>query len=354
MRHLLSLLLGIVMAPVLWVLAGLGGTRYLEAYGDADPDDGLTRAALLGVALLLATGLVLGLLLASRLSPVGPAVAGLTFLAVGVLFLLERPRVLEAVSELSGANRDALVFPLVTGVSWLLGMALVVPLAFPSRWRGRPAPVPATEPEAAPSGDGAPSGPSAPGGAPYGPPQGGPPGALHGAPQGLPPSAPGGLSYGPPQGPPGAAPYGHPHHRPGPPPGAGPYGPPQDAATQRVGAPSGPSQDAARNRPAQAYPPMPPGMLNSRPGPNRYGPPPAAPAQPSYTTYGSPADEADEGADPAGGGDYGRAGAGDYAGADRDLPTAPQPPPPPPPGARENRSSRRSFWDDDPDRTGRL
>ncbi|NUT32431.1 MAG: hypothetical protein HOV79_05080 [Hamadaea sp.] len=129
MRHVWSLLAGLLVAPL--VIAAL--SLLVSPSGDL----GYLKTVSLAVA-----GLLVGLLAAVPISPVGPIVAGL---------LLITPRV---ALEIFGPVRipigwvyvisDDVVFRTADGLyaysAVVAGCALLVAAASPSRWRGRPRP----------------------------------------------------------------------------------------------------------------------------------------------------------------------------------------------------------------------
>src|SRR5687768_17053822 len=81
MRHLGSLLAGLVIAPVAWVLIAAGQSRTVRTFERWQGMDQVHTGNLLRpLGLLAGAGLLIGLLLALRLSPLGPLVAGLAYL----------------------------------------------------------------------------------------------------------------------------------------------------------------------------------------------------------------------------------------------------------------------------------
>jgi hypothetical protein len=88
MRHLGSLLLAAVIAPLVWVLMGIGSAK---STGDLLASQRDVLAIGVGVAALLAAGLCYAPLVLARLSPIGPMLAGVAFLGAG-LWALVLPR----------------------------------------------------------------------------------------------------------------------------------------------------------------------------------------------------------------------------------------------------------------------
>lgn len=141
MRHLWSLLAGVIAAPLTWVLVSMGqdgSTRTVAGWVDSgryDTVDLIEPAAYLAVA-----GVVLGLLGTLRFSPLGPLVAGLLLIGPYAGMFADPFAVRDAVPgdwELSG---DPLVLrqPLDNGTLLLLGALLVMATFSVQRWRSWP------------------------------------------------------------------------------------------------------------------------------------------------------------------------------------------------------------------------
>ncbi|MFI1990077.1 hypothetical protein [Actinoplanes sp. NPDC020271] len=78
MRHLRSILYALVLAPAVWVLAGVGFTHDLTSRGR----DFFTAESLSGLLLLIFSGILYAIMAFSPISPLGPTVAGAVFLGV--------------------------------------------------------------------------------------------------------------------------------------------------------------------------------------------------------------------------------------------------------------------------------
>ncbi|MQA87997.1 MAG: hypothetical protein GEV03_26095 [Streptosporangiales bacterium] len=127
MRHLVGLILGIVLAPVLLYGAAWGSSHVLQAAARL----AVNRETVLGIGALLLVGVVVGALTSMRwLSPVGALVAGLFYLGLTVAFLAD----FRVVGDLF--PRGVLVLSFIgTGGVALLGAILVVSAMSPTRWR---------------------------------------------------------------------------------------------------------------------------------------------------------------------------------------------------------------------------
>ncbi|WP_326551515.1 hypothetical protein [Micromonospora sp. NBC_01813] len=133
MRHVGSLVLSLVLAPVVWFLAGLGLSEYAaarrEVYTQPPPE------ALIGLAALALCGVVYALLLLPRLSPIGPVLAGSSLLAMSVWsavdmanFYASMPRRLFGIDFVFTAPAE--------GLAVVLAVPLLATVFSPRRWRG--------------------------------------------------------------------------------------------------------------------------------------------------------------------------------------------------------------------------
>ncbi|MGH3648544.1 MAG: hypothetical protein ACRDTM_15385, partial [Micromonosporaceae bacterium] len=165
MRHVLSGLAGFFVAPLALVLYGIGS--YQSRLAMMQTFSGLDAAPWL--LLVLAAGVLIGLVAMLRTSPVGPLVAGGFYLLLLLINILSPRLMFQALHFVfGGASRGsfwgrmsfAIQDPIYSGAVGFVGAALVVAAFSAQRWRTWP------------SGPGA--APAPPG--PYGsPPFGGPP-----------------------------------------------------------------------------------------------------------------------------------------------------------------------------------
>ncbi|HZE40012.1 MAG TPA: hypothetical protein VE172_14495 [Stackebrandtia sp.] len=136
MRHIASLLAGIIIAPIAWLLIGAGTIGL-------DPDGLYKHAAgkpstVIAIAMFAVAGILLGFLATTRLSPTGPVVAALI---LGGLFALFRfsmtgfilPSAFTAVK----VPVQSAVAAGRSGTVLAIAAVLVVALVVPHRWRGK-------------------------------------------------------------------------------------------------------------------------------------------------------------------------------------------------------------------------
>lgn len=139
MRHFFGLLLGVVVAAALLVGGGWASQEAVRgAVQNVDPVRDTRMLIALGV--MVVVGLLLGLVLVTRVSPLSTFVPSMALLAWTVVYLLDVSRAASLVptgpsvhAELLQAGRGALTL-LSTGVYALLGIALFLPVLMPSRW----------------------------------------------------------------------------------------------------------------------------------------------------------------------------------------------------------------------------
>src|SRR5258707_9537989 len=146
MRHLVGLMLAIVMAAAVFfaaswgylkLLIGPAGLGRLPGGGGSLLHD---HAVLEGFGALLGVSLLAGLLMAvPRISPLAAGLPGLAMLAWTGLYLFSvrhAGQYIPLKTRAYGTGFEAMLFD---GVLALAGLAMLVPLFVPSRWRGNPA-----------------------------------------------------------------------------------------------------------------------------------------------------------------------------------------------------------------------
>ena len=144
MRQLVGLMLAIVMAAAVFFAASWGYLKLLilpAGVGRLPAGGGSllhNHAVLEGFGVMLGVGLLAGLLIAvPRISPLAAGLPGLALLGWTGLYLFSVRHAVQYIplkSRPYGIGFEALLFD---GVLALVGMAMVIPLFVPSRWRGR-------------------------------------------------------------------------------------------------------------------------------------------------------------------------------------------------------------------------
>jgi hypothetical protein len=144
MRHLIGVALAIVMAAAVFFAASWGYLKLLSgsARGTLPAGSGSLihdHAVLEGFGVLLAVGLLAGILMVlPMISPLAAGLPGLALLAWTGLYLFSVRRAIQYIplkSQTYGTGFEDLLF---NGVLALVGVAMIIPLFVPSRWRSRP------------------------------------------------------------------------------------------------------------------------------------------------------------------------------------------------------------------------
>ncbi|HEX5595808.1 MAG TPA: hypothetical protein VFX61_07290 [Micromonosporaceae bacterium] len=143
MRHIWSLLAGVVTAPLAWILISAGQSGSDRTISSWVKTDSFSWGNLIGPAVYLAVaGLLLGLIGTLRFSPAGPLAAGL-LLVTPYAALFAKPFVVrDAIPtgwQLSGEELP-LHLPLDNGTLLLIGALLLMATFSIQRWRRWPAP----------------------------------------------------------------------------------------------------------------------------------------------------------------------------------------------------------------------
>ncbi|NUR70279.1 MAG: hypothetical protein HOU81_05630 [Hamadaea sp.] len=137
MRHLWSLIAGVVIAPLVWAVVAFGQTVMGEVYTAGAPT-GYSSKVLLGAGLLVGAGLIAGLIASLRVSPVGPLLVALLYLGSSAL-LIFAPKT--GADVFDRVQKDVLghdvmtITPLKSGVIPVLGGVLLIAVFSASRWR---------------------------------------------------------------------------------------------------------------------------------------------------------------------------------------------------------------------------
>jgi hypothetical protein len=143
MRHLIGVALAIVMAAAVFFAGSWGYFKLLggPAKGTLPAGGGSLihdHAVLEGFGVLLAVGLLAGILMVlPMISPLAAGLPGLALLAWTGLYLFSVRRAIQYIplkSQTYGAGFEVLLF---NGVLALAGLAMIIPLFVPSRWRRR-------------------------------------------------------------------------------------------------------------------------------------------------------------------------------------------------------------------------
>jgi hypothetical protein len=150
MRHVAGIGLAVVLAGAVFFGAGWGYARLLQA-GLASPNVAALPAPganllhdttlLYGVAALAGAALLAGIFAAApRISPLAAGLPGLVLVGWSVWYALSMRRAVQHIPLRADSYGTGFTALLETGLLAAVGLALVVPLFVPSRWRARMGP----------------------------------------------------------------------------------------------------------------------------------------------------------------------------------------------------------------------
>lgn len=148
MRHRIGIVLAVIMTGVLFFPGAWGYLRLLRLPAPADQLSDLPARGgslisehhvLLAVAAVAGTALLAGILVAApRISPLAAGLPGLLLLGWTGLYLANVRQGVDLIplrSDPFGAGFEAMLF---NGVLGAAGLAMIVPMFIPARWRTRP------------------------------------------------------------------------------------------------------------------------------------------------------------------------------------------------------------------------
>ncbi|MEV5410345.1 hypothetical protein AB0K60_16090 [Thermopolyspora sp. NPDC052614] len=141
MRHVFGFLLGILVTAAL--LFGTGWATQGAVQGAANLIAPVNQTqVLVALGAIAATGLVLGLVLVARLSPLTVFVPSIVLLAWTVVYVLDVTRAMNLAPVAGNLQQDlvragrGMQTLLASGIYLMLGIALFIPVLMPSRWAG--------------------------------------------------------------------------------------------------------------------------------------------------------------------------------------------------------------------------
>jgi hypothetical protein len=147
MRHRIGLVLAVIMAGVLFFPGAWGYLRLLRLPAPADQLSNLPAGGgsllsyhhvLLALAAVTGTFLLAGILMAvPRISPLAAGLPGLLLLGWTALYLVNVRQAVDLIplrADPFGAGFEAMLF---NGILAALGLAMILPMFVPSRWRAR-------------------------------------------------------------------------------------------------------------------------------------------------------------------------------------------------------------------------
>jgi hypothetical protein len=139
MRHLWSLIAGVVLAPIVWAAAAYGQAVTAQVSANGAPTS-FESKMLIAAAAFVGAGLVFGIIGTLRLSPVGPLVAGLAYLACYGFAIAAPGTAKDAFDRVTkvGDYQIHYASALTTGLIPVLGAAALMAVFSAGRWRTWP------------------------------------------------------------------------------------------------------------------------------------------------------------------------------------------------------------------------
>ncbi|GII57222.1 hypothetical protein Pth03_56110 [Planotetraspora thailandica] len=141
MRHFFGLVLGVIVAAALLLGGGWASQETVRAAAQ-NLDPAKDTRILIAVGVMAVVGLLVGLVLIGKVSPLATFIPSLVLLAWTVVYVLDVSRAASLAptgastqADLAQAGQGMLNL-LSTGVYGMLGVALFVPVLMPSRWAG--------------------------------------------------------------------------------------------------------------------------------------------------------------------------------------------------------------------------
>lgn len=135
MRHLVGFILALAMLAAVFFGAGWSIARILAAHTAGTSLTNTSGAETL--AALVGAGLLLGILVATPLSPLGAGLPGLVLLAWSAVHVVNAHLALRLIPLSGMTYASGFKTMLTSGTLALLGIIMIVPLFVPARWRTR-------------------------------------------------------------------------------------------------------------------------------------------------------------------------------------------------------------------------
>ncbi len=132
MRHLGSIVLAIVFAPLIYLLAGVGQVKFVAGTAGASTD---WAAVGIGIGTLVVAALLYSVLVMTRISPLGPIIAAALLIAVELWAVFDQAGLVDKLGASTLGVHGAQEAPL-SGLALFIAVPLIVTIVSPRRWRG--------------------------------------------------------------------------------------------------------------------------------------------------------------------------------------------------------------------------
>ncbi len=136
MRHIGSLIAGILVAVAAWILIGLAQSKLLQSAVTGISTQNWARYGLPLLFLAIA-GLLIGLITATRISPVGPLIAGAAYVLLQLAYVTW-PAFLDWLPGSLFGESEIWTRPLRSGIFAVLGVAMLTAVLSLRRWQRWP------------------------------------------------------------------------------------------------------------------------------------------------------------------------------------------------------------------------
>jgi hypothetical protein len=140
MRHLGSIVLSIVLAPIIYLLVGVGEIKFATNGATVAAGQSTNWTAIgIGVGALVVAGALFATLVMARISPLGPVIAAILYIAVSAWAVESLANVVKLIGSSTLGVSGAQEAPL-SGVALFMAVPLLATIFSPRRWRGKDKP----------------------------------------------------------------------------------------------------------------------------------------------------------------------------------------------------------------------
>lgn len=147
MRHLGSIVLAIVFAPLTYLLAGYGQERFVDGTAGATTH---WNDLSIGIVAIVVAAALYSILVMARISPLGPFLAALAFIGIELWAVFDQASLVKLLGTSVLGVRGAQVAPL-SGLALFMAIPLIITIVSPTRWRGQDKTVSVSDNGAAPT-----------------------------------------------------------------------------------------------------------------------------------------------------------------------------------------------------------
>lgn len=130
MRHLGSIVLAIIFAPLIYVLAGVGEVKFVLGTATDSTD---WNAVGIGIGALVVAGGLYSVLVMARISPLGPFIAAALFVAAELWSVFDQAGLVKLFGTSVLGVHNAQEAPL-TGIALFMAVPLIITIVSPRRW----------------------------------------------------------------------------------------------------------------------------------------------------------------------------------------------------------------------------